>query len=84
MITFIQMDRKLGVEVHERGMVYRTNQVAVDTNDLRELLRGSKRHGPTTPLSYYQDSDGNKYIITGDVPKDLPDPVRDRREEGRR
>lgn len=55
-----------------------------DSADIVSRLQGSKRFPPSTPLSYYKDSDGNEYLIAGTFPTHLPDPVAERAEESKR
>lgn len=87
MITQVSMDRRTGAVVVERGVRYQAayDSRVRDSADILARLQGAKRFPPQTPLSYYKDSDGNEYLIAGELPKQLPDPVAERlAEKGQR
>ena len=87
MITRVSMDKITGAVVVENGIRYQAtyNSRVRDSVDILVRLQGAKRFPPQTKLSYYKDSDGNEYLIAGEIPKQLPDPVAERlAEKGRK
>lgn len=87
-LTKVGIERGGAIIVEEDGVKFEvpvsSRTQVTTTEELREKLNEGKVRPLKTEVSFFSDSDDNKYVITGPTPSQLPDPVKERAEESKR